>query len=276
MLTVKDYNKLNEYMTAFGNKALNLMIIVSRGGLGKTFIAEESLMEHGPLIFTGHVTPLGMYQELLERNKEEKDFIVVFDDVDTLMLNKTNVALLKQLCDTREEKTIKYFTTSPILKGMDSEFETKCKVLMLMNDIKTEDKNLNALFTRAHLINFDPLDTEIIRHMKTFGDDKEILDFINIYAHFSKTLNLRVYKRAIELKKAGLDWKEEVVSELKIDSRLFEIEKLLLKYDNDQDREKEFSDSRSTYFRYKKLFVKKNPNYERTLKKTKKIEIDNV
>ena len=270
MLTIKDYDKLDKYMLAFGNKALNLMIVVSRGGLGKTFIAEESLIEHAPLIFTGHVTPLGMYKELLERNKEEKDFIVIFDDVDTLMLNKTNVALLKQLCDTREEKTIRYSTTSPILKDMDSEFETSCKVLMLMNDVKTEDKNLDALLTRAHLINFEPPDVEIIDRMKTFGDEKDILDFIHIYAPFSKSLNFRVYKRATELKKAGLDWKEEVINELKIDNRLFEIEKLLRKHDNDQDREKEFTDSRSTYYRYKKLFVNKNPNFERSVKKARK------
>lgn len=275
MLVIKDYKKLNLYMTAFGSKSLNLMIIVSRGGLGKTFLAEESLMEEAPMIFTGHVTPLGMYKELLERNKEEQDFIVVFDDVDTLMLNKTNVALLKQLCDTREEKIIRYSTTSPILRDMEQEFETKCKVLMLMNDVKTDDKNLNALLTRAHFINFDPPDTEIIRHMKTFGKDKEILSFIETYAHFSKSLNLRVYKRAVELKEAGLDWKEEVVNELNIDNRLFEIESLLRKYDNDQDREEEFSDSRATYYRYKKLFVKKNPNYVRSLKKDKKTPTSN-
>lgn len=261
MLTIKNYKKLNEYMSAFGNKALNLMIIVSRGGLGKTFIAEESLIKYGPLIFTGHVTPLSMYRELLERNKEEKDFIVIFDDVDTLMLNKTNVALLKQLCDTREEKTIRYSTTSPILRDMDNEFETSCKVLMLMNDVKTEDKNLDALLTRAHLINFAPPDTEILTHMKTFGEDKDILDFIDTYAHFSKSLNLRVYKRAIELKEAKLDWKDEVVSELKIDSRLFEIENLLKKYDNDKLREKHFSSSRSTYYRFKNLFLSKSPDF---------------
>lgn len=257
MISLKDYNSLFEYMRAFGEKKLNLLIVVSRGGLGKTFIAEEALTEHGPITFTGHITPLGMYKELIQRNKEEKDFIVIFDDVDTLMLNKTNVALLKQLCDTREEKTIKYVTTSPVLRDISPEFETSCKVLMLMNDVKTEDKNLDALLTRAHLINFNPPDTEIIRYMKTFGSDKEILDYIELFAPFSKTLNLRVYKRAIELKAAGLDWKQEVANDLNIDERLFEIERLLRKYKTDQEREKHFSQSRPQYYRYKNLFMSK-------------------
>ncbi len=269
MITIKTYSELAEYMEAFGNKKLNLMIIVSRGGLGKTFIAEEKLMEQAPIVFTGHVTPLGMYKELLQRNREEKDFLVIFDDVDTLMLNKTNVALLKQLCDTREEKTIKYFTTSPILKSISAEFETSCKVLMLMNDLHTDDKNLNALLTRAHLVYFNPPDTEIITYLKTFGVEKDILNFIEKYARFSKTLNLRSYKRATELKAAKLNWKEEILDELNIDTRLFEIEQLLSKYKTDKEREEHFSESRPQYFRFKRLFLLKNPDFEKNNKESK-------
>lgn len=261
MIKIKEYKKLYEYIEAFGNKKLNLLVIVSRGGLGKTFIAEEALIQQGPAIFSGHVTPLGMYKELLDRNNEERDFITIFDDVDTLLLNKTNVALLKQLCDTREDKTIRYYTTSPSLRGMPSEFETSCKVLMLMNDIKTEDNNLNALLTRAHLIKFEPSDLEIIKHLRTFGNDPNILNFIEIYAPFSKKLNLRVYKRAVELKESGLDWKQEIISELDVDKRLFEIEMLLKKYKTDKERENHFSDSRATYFRFKRIFLAKNPDY---------------
>jgi len=249
---------------------LNLMIVVSRGGLGKTFITEESLIEQAPIVFTGHVTPLGMYKELLSRNSQEKDFIVVFDDVDTLMLNKTNVALLKQLCDTREEKTIKYCTSSPILKATAGEFETSCKVLMLMNELKTEDKNLDALLTRAHLVYFNPPDTEIIRHLKTFGIEKDILNFIEKYAPFSKTLNLRVYKRATELKNAGLNWEEEVMNELDIDMRLYEIEQLLTKYKTDKEREGHFSESRPQYYKFKRMFLLKNQDYDKKANKKDK------
>ena len=272
MITLTKYKELYEYFEAFGGKKLNLLIVVSRGGLGKTFISEEALIQHGPIIFTGHVTPLGMYRELLQRNKEERDFIVIFDDVDTLMLNKTNVALLKQLCDTREDKTIRYVTTSPILRGLQSEFETSCKVLMLMNDVKTEDKNLNALLTRAHLIDFNPPDTEVIRQMKTFANDTEILKFIEIYAPFSKSLNFRTYKRATELKEVKLDWKQEVINELDVDSRLFEIATLLKKHKSDKEREKHFSESRMQYYRFKKLFLSKNPDYENRIN-NKKVEI---
>ena len=263
MIKVKTYKELQNYIKAFSRKKLNLLIVVSRGGLGKTFIAEEALIEEAPLTFTGHVTPLSMYMELYKRNKEEKDFIVMFDDVDALMLNKTNVAILKQLCDTREEKTIKYFTTSPTLKDVPKEFETSCKVLMNMNSLETEDNNLNALLTRAHLVDFNPSTEEVLKHLKEFADDKEILDFLEKYAPFVKSLNLRVYKRADEIKQSKLDWKQEILSELDIDMRLFEIETLLKKYKTDNERERHFSESRSSYFRLKKLFISKNPEYSK-------------
>jgi hypothetical protein len=186
------------------------------------------------------------------------------------MLNKTNVALLKQLCDTREDKTIKYFTTSPILKNTAVEFTTSCKVLMLMNDLKTDDKNLDALLTRAHLIYFNPSDIEVINYLRTFGNDEEILDFIQRFAPFSKTLNLRVYARALELKESNLDWKQEIISELDIDFRLFEVENLMRKYKTDQEREKHFTESRSTYYRFKRVFLSKNPDFEKqAIKKNK-------
>lgn len=259
MQTLKTYKELTDYVSAFGKKQLNLLIICSRGGLGKTFMTEEALIEHAPLIFTGHATPLGIYKELQERNVEDKEFITIFDDVDALLANKTNVALLKQVCDTREEKIIKYTSSSPLMKDTPSSFETSCKVLMLVNDIKTEDRNLNALLTRGHLINFNPPDTEILRHISTFAEDKPIINFIKKYAPFSKSLNLRIYKRAYELKASGLDWQKTVLTELNIDERLYAIEQLLKKYKTDKEREKGFEPlgSRANYYRYKKLFLSK-------------------
>lgn len=259
MIIIDNYADYRAHMRAFKAKKLNLLTVVSRGGLGKTFIAEEELMEEAPLIFTGHVTPLSLYKTLYERSLEEKDFIVIFDDVDALMLNKTNVALLKQICDTRETKTIKYFTASKMLGDTPPEFETKCKVLMLMNDMKPEDKNIQALMTRSHLISFIPPDTEVLDNMKQFGKDKAILDFIGIYAAFSTALNLRVYSRAVELKNSKLNWKKSIVNELNVDSQLLEIHDLLLKYKSDKEREPMFSGGRATYFRKKKLLLSKNP-----------------
>jgi phage regulator Rha-like protein len=220
-------------------------------------MTEEALLEDAPLVFTGHVTPLSLYREVYERSQTDDNFVVVFDDVDALMTNKSNIAILKQLCDTRETKTIKYFSST--LRDIPQEFETKVKVLMLVNSLETDDKNLRALFTRAHVLHFDPVDIEVLNNMKTFADDKTILNYIHNFAPFSKSLNLRVYKRAEELKKSGLPWQQEIIESLDIDLNLYNVFNLLKKYKTDKEREKEFDGSRTTYYRYKKLLLSKVP-----------------
>ena len=132
-----------------------------------------------------------------------------------------------------------------------------------MNDVKTDDKNLNALLTRGHLINFDPPDTEVIRQISTFAEDKEVVNFIKRYAPFSKSLNLRLYKRAVELKNSGIEWEGTILNELKIDNRLYVIEQLLKNHRSDEKRIEKWreiiNESRTSYYKFKKKYLLKNP-----------------
>ena len=64
MIELKIYKDLYDYVTAFKNKQINLLVIWSRGGLAKTYTTEEALIEEAPLIFSGHTTPLAMYKDI--------------------------------------------------------------------------------------------------------------------------------------------------------------------------------------------------------------------
>lgn len=261
MSKITTYTQFESYIKAFEKKKLNLLVMVSKGGLGKTYLVEETLIEQAPLIITGHITPLKLYKEVYEKTQEEKDFILVFDDVDALFQNKDVVALLKQLADTREEKIIRYFSTSPLLDDLPSSFETSCKVIILMNTLLVKDLNIQALMSRAHLLLFEPSNMEILKYMKTWATDKVIIDFIKKFAPFSKELNLRTYMQAIELKESGLDWKVDIINTLEIEERLYIIHSLLEKCKTDTERIEKFKEmgygSRPTYFRYKKLLLNK-------------------
>jgi len=74
MIEIKTYKNLQRHLEAFKEKKLNLLTIVGKGGIGKTFISEDTLIEEAPLIFTGHITPLSMYKELYEEIKKKKNF----------------------------------------------------------------------------------------------------------------------------------------------------------------------------------------------------------
>lgn len=258
MRNIKKYSELTEYINAFSEKNINLLIMLSRGGLGKSTIMENVLMEHDPLMFKGHVTPLSLYKQLYDRNEEENNFLLVLDDVDSLLNNKINITILKQTCETKENKTIYYSSSTPLLGDREQYFETSCKVLILLNDIETfaDNISLKALLSRAHILNFDPSTGEILKYMSNYAKDTQILDFIKKYADVSNDLNLRTYEKAKELKKSKLNWEEETIDALNIDKKLVEIDILLNKYDNDIDRLKHFSGSRMTYYRAKKEYLK--------------------
>jgi hypothetical protein len=257
MRTINTYDELKGYINAFGKKNINLLIVLSKGGLGKTTLSEEILIEQDPLVCKGHITPLQLYRNLYLKNEDDTDFLIILDDVDSLLANKINIAILKQVCETKEKKMVHYRSSTHLLKDVKPEFETSCKVLVLLNDISTfsENKSLKALITRAHILEFDPRPDEVIQYMQKYAKDNQIMEFIKRYSPFAENLNLRTYEKAKELKTSKLNWEDEILSTLEIDKRLFEIDYLLRTYKTDNLRLKNFSGSRAVYFRCKKKLL---------------------
>jgi hypothetical protein len=257
-LEITTYRELQEYISAFQQKQIGLMIIVSRAGLGKTSLVEETLELEGPLILNSHITPLKFYETLYLKNISENDFLLVIDEAEMVFGNTKMKTMLKILCDTREDKVVSYISSSPALKNIDQEFVTNAKVMVLINTLNPEDPQIKAIMSRGHLLHFTPSDQEIYNHMKEFAEDKEILKFIKGFAPFTMNLDLRTYVKAVESKNSGLDWKKEIMVETGIDPKLIEIKKLLDKEKlTDDQRIKLWSSSRSTYFRYKRFYLSK-------------------
>lgn len=260
MIEINSYEEFFKYIKAFSNKKINLLVILSRGGLAKSHTVEETLIEYAPLIFSGHVTPLSLYKQVYLRTQEDRECFVVFDDVDTLVMNKTNVALLKQICDTKQEKYVRYSSNERVMQGIPQEFETSCKTILLTNNIRFKDKNIEALMTRGHLLYFNPPNEEVAKQLNTWATEKDIIQFMEKFAHFSKNLNMRTYKMAEELKASGIDWRKFVIDELQIEQKLLIIHNLLQKHTNIDDAiktyETEYKHSRADFYRFKKLYEK--------------------
>ena len=62
---IKTYSRLSQYVNAFRDKYMGLVIIVSRAGLGKSYLVELALEAEAPLLLNSHVTPLRFYETLL-------------------------------------------------------------------------------------------------------------------------------------------------------------------------------------------------------------------
>lgn len=262
-LTIKTYNELGRYVRAFRQKHIGLLIIVSRAGLGKTSLVEEELEVEAPLVFNSHVTPLSFYQALAERTGEEKDCLIVIDEAEMMFQNNKLKTMLKLLCDTREEKVIKYMSTTPLLKGLPKEVTSEAKIVMLINTLVPSDDSIRAIMSRGHTISFEPPDAEIFNYLNIskWAEDKEIIRFIKGYSPLSRSLTLRTYVKAVESKKSKLDWEAEIITELELDHRLLTVQRLFRNYTKDGERLKQWiaetGEGQATYYRYRKIYLSK-------------------
>jgi hypothetical protein len=227
-----------------------MLVIHSRGGLGKSEAVRAAMQDHKVVWIGGHATPLKLY-ELLYQGRDQP---VVFEEIDGLLVNPLHVGLLKQLCETRTPKRIAWASTD--LRALEIDggrgmFETRSKVLMLCNSFDNLNANVGALQTRATIVRFVPAGEEIITRIKAFATDDEVVAFLNAHADCQPDLNLRTYGRLAEMKRAGLDWQRYALDEGDTDPKILEIAGLLGRFDNDLSRIAQYSGSRRDYYNWK-------------------------
>jgi hypothetical protein len=207
-MIVTTYKELREYLAAFKRGHLPLLIVRSDGGHGKSYFVRYELPN--ALVIAGHATPLSIFLEL----QSSPASLVVFNDVDSLMENKTTLAMLKQVCELHKDKEVHYHTTSKALEG-ESVFKSNNKVLLLCNDMQRVGKNIGALMTRAFYIDFRPTNAEVMRQLKKWATDSVVVTHLE-KVESQLSLNFRIYEKCVALKKAKLDWQAWLITEYKI------------------------------------------------------------
>jgi hypothetical protein len=253
MVVIKTYSELYDYFQAYSFGSISFLIIQSRGGVGKSYHAQHLINDDSTHTFTGHVTPYSLFKI----TSQHADKRLIFDDVDTLLQNKTNVALLKQITDTTEPRIVKWQTTRGGENASES-FNSNNQTLVLANQTKWNTADLQALKTRAIYVEFTPTNQEVMSQLSQFFSDKEILSFIrNKLDAKPFTLNFRMPLKGKELKNAGIDWKNylnQAIDEQKPDKAEL-AKKLQDKHDTAKAAADEFCEitglsSRKSYYNY--------------------------
>lgn len=202
-MKIKSYAQLDQYVQAFAQGRLNLLICIGKPGLAKSQSFKRAIPQ-GCWI-EGNATPFGMYVALYHA----KDQLVIIDDVDSIYASGAGVRLLKCLCQTDPIKRVTWQSAAAQLdkESIPKEFTTSSKVAILANDWKTLNDNVAAVQDRGHCLVFEPTFQEIHTQAKTFFEDEEILAYFGENLHLLAEHSLRSYLRAAELKAASLDWK---------------------------------------------------------------------
>lgn len=209
------YREVESFVEAFATGHINLLILVGSHGLSKSRTVRHALGDDACWI-EGNASPFQIYAELYSH----RDRFVVIDDVDSLHAEKSGVRLLKSLCQTEPEKRVTWHTAAKALKqeGIPREFTTTSRVVIISNDWRSLNHNVAAVEDRGHVVHFRPTAAEVHAKTAEWFCDREVYDWVGERLHLVEKPSMRVYYRAQELKRAGLNWKR-VLPEAPTDRR---------------------------------------------------------
>lgn len=256
LITVTTYKELEFYVKMFRDGNCDLLILESNGGYGKSSTVDKIMEETRHLKVLSHITPMQFYIS----GYLYKDCPTILDDVDTLVTNRENVALLKQYCETKPIKEISWFTTSKILSAnnIPKRYETKSRVMIICNSFNILNKNVSSLSDRGFHVKFQPNKQELLNKIREIAanyrneaDTEEIISIIEEYARFSK-ISLRTFVKAVFLWKQDKDnFRKRLLQEMEINEKMILLDKLMQMYSTDKERLENWPYGRATYYRYK-------------------------
>ena len=270
-ITVETYAELAEYVRAFAEGHLNLLIVIGRAGLQKTHMIRGALDRESVCWLEGNGTPFAIYCELWRHRNEP----VVIDDIDAIYRDKAAVRLLKCLCQTDDHKTVAWHSDAKTLHrdSIPQTFRTRSRVAIIANQWRTLNANVQAIEDRGHVLFFEPVPLEVHERVADWFWDQEIFDFIGLHLHLMARPSMRHYVLAYEKKQAGLDWRTSLLQRF-VSGTARVVANLLADpaYASEEDRVRAFTavtgHTRSTYFRLKAELYAQVPPPEITLKRS--------
>ena len=252
-MNIRTYKELEEYIKMFQKQNCDLLVIMSKAGLGKTTTLKKMMKKEEYIYVNTHSTPLKTYLTLYNK----RDCPVVFDDISEILKNNIMVSMLKSLADTSPIKELHYNTTSKLIGNAPESFKTTSNVCILVNEFDIRNKSLAPLIDRGFYIEFLPNKEEILRKINEINESQSIEDsekcvyeFIEKNYQKIEKLSLRTYIKALQLfRDNSKRWKEKFMKMIGFDEKLIEYLKLKEKYKTDKERIKKYKWSRATYFR---------------------------
>ena len=143
-------------------------------------------------------TPLDLYATLYQSRAKP----VVLDDLDGLLRDPSNTALLKCLCDTTHVKRVEWGNYNRAFSRkrnrLPKSFDSISRVCLLANDLGVLNANISAVQDRGLLLLFQPDAVEVHREVARGGwfGDEEVFDFLGQHLFLVARPSFRLYLTA--------------------------------------------------------------------------------
>ena len=275
-------NTLNEFFepmkefvgaVALSKGYLNSLFILNRGGLGSTTNVLGKLKELN--VEFVYVNNYSTALELVNYIYENREKVMVFDDVESMWSNHKIINVLKGALwglGKENKRIVSYLTTDSRLKA-PAQFEFKGKMLFLINKMPNEkDKSVKALLSRSITYELSFTYKEIMEILKVFSkidyrelskkERKEIFDYLkkntdNTCEELNFRTLIKMYDIYIENKE---NWKLMCKNLMKRNEKLALLKELLKSSQSTKEAQEKWSEEiygnkhrgRSSFFLMKK------------------------
>jgi hypothetical protein len=269
------HSTLRQYVRVLAKSDTNSLVVKGSQGIGKSHSVMSELENMGYkeginfLYLAGHITPLKLFNTLTKVLTLEYPKLFIFDDIDSLVSNKTSVALLKSaLGEVRGKRIITYESTSSKVEGGGSVDFSEGKCLLILNDLKQEGAFGKPLLDRCIVYDMTLSQSQLIEYINnTIRDIDCGLDIEtknNIWREIkqfsdNQRFSMRSLVRAFEFYKYDKDkWKSLFISGLSLSPE----QKIYYELEGKSEKEKvdeyikQTGRSRRSYFRGKKVSAK--------------------
>ena len=177
---MNQHELLTTYVDMLVQSDMTSLIIKGNGGIGKSFVVIKELNRLGLKeginykYISGHMTPLKLFETIMQSVTLEAPKLLIFDDIDSLITNKTSIALLKaSLWGVNSKRTVTYSSNS----RDDSEpvsIDFEGKVLLILNDLKQERTFGKPLLDRCVTFDMTLSHKELIEYIDVILPDIQI------------------------------------------------------------------------------------------------------
>lgn len=153
---------LEDLATMVAKGEANSLIITGKGGLGKTYSTMKAVDKTAIPYkkFGGHVTARGLFNILYDYN----NMLLIFDDCDNVLLDKTSQNLLKIALDSNGKRLITWGAKMSANEKYPQQFEFTGRIIFITN---LEKSQLNqAVITRAYKVDLEMTNEEKLERMK--------------------------------------------------------------------------------------------------------------
>jgi hypothetical protein len=207
MRKINNFARLNNHYLDWYEGKGPFLAVIGRPGIGKSWGYESLLKDEEYTLFKGRTTALKIFMDV----QDHPDRRMVFDDVGSLFHDPACMELLKSLCDSRPQRTVHWNTNTRLLEGRAKEFSTSSSVLIVGNRTLLDHEDVRAILDRADAIEFEPTKQEILAQLRTFGEDEEIIEFLEKMPIIP---SLRIYETARRWKQSTrINWQQELMDE---------------------------------------------------------------